>query len=223
MAGSIPLVAQPRDTALTPRALRRADLVPAVIYGRDFAPRSLQAPYRAVAQVVRVAGGNRLVELTIEGNDQAETILIREVQRDPVSNQILHLDFYRIVEGQRITSLVPLVEQGRAPIAQEGGMATQVLEALEVECLPRDIPESISIDITRLVDAHSHLTVADLEIPENVTVLTPANAEVVRVAMPRKLEVEEVEALELEIGVAEAEEAEEAEREEAASESAPET
>ena len=219
MANIISLATQPRDTNMTPRALRRAGIVPAIIYGRGFESRSLQVPYRAVAHLVRLAGSNRLVELSIEG-DQQETVLIREVQRDPVSSRILHVDFYRIVAGQRITSIVPLVEQGEAPVVEEGGMVIHVLDALEVECLPRDIPEWVPVDISKLVAMHSYLTVADLEVPDSVTVLTPANAEVTRVAVPRKEEVvEEVEVPAFEIGkVAEGETPGEEEAERGASE-----
>jgi len=222
MASIISLAVQSRDPNMTPRALRRAKIVPAVVYGRSFDSRSLQAPYREVAHVVRLAGANRLVSLSIEGDDEAEMVLVREVQRDPVDSYIVHVDFYRIVSGQRITSSVPLVLQGESPATQIGGMVSQVLEELEIECLPRNIPEWLPVDISGLEGLHSRLTVADLAIPENVIVLTPANADVVRIAMPRKLEVEEIEEAELELGIA-AEEGELAEGEEEAASEASDT
>jgi len=203
MANRISLAAQPRDSNMTPRALRRADLVPAVIYGRGFEPRSLQAPYGSVAHVVRFAGANRLVDLNIEGEDGGEMVLIRELQRDPVTSRILHVDFYRIVSGQRIRMIVPLVQQGTAPVSQQEGMVTQVMHELEIECLPRHIPDFLPIDISRLVDVHSRLRVADIAVPPEVTVLTSENAEVARVAVPRKLvEAEAAEEPELQPGVA---------------------
>lgn len=202
MANRISIAAQARDSNMTPRALRRADIVPAVIYGRAFTPRSLQAPYRSIAQVVRLAGTNRLVDLSIEGEDDGETVLIREVQRDPVTSRILHVDFYRIVSGQRIRSSVPLVQHGKAPVTEEGGMVTQLVAALEIECLPRHLPEFLPIDISRLVSFGSRLRVADLAVPPEVTVLTSENVEVARVARPRKLaEAEVEEPPELELGV----------------------
>jgi len=213
MASRISLAVQLRDPSTTPRALRRAKIVPAVIYGHRFDPRSLQAPYGKVAHAVRLAGANRLVSLSIEGDNEAETVLVREVQRDPVDSRIVHVDFYRIISGQKITSSVPLVRQGEAPATQIGGMVNLVLEELEIECLPRDIPEWLPVDIGGLEGPHSRLTVADLTIPENVTVLTPASTDVVRIAMPRKLEPEEIEEVELELGIA-AEEGELAEGEE---------
>jgi len=189
---------------MSPRMLRRIGIVPAVIYGHGFQSRSLQSPYKAIAHLVRFAGTNHLVALGVEGESDGELVLIREVQRDPVTNHILHVDFYRIVAGQRIRSAIPLVQQGEAPVTEEGGIVNQVLEALEIECLPRDLPGSVAIDLSNLVSFRSRLTVADLVIPQGVTVLTPASAEVAGVVAPRKLEVEEVE----EIGEIEGEEIE---------------
>jgi len=115
----------------------------------------------------------------------------------------LHVDFYRIVSGQRIRSSVPLVQQGKAPVTEEGGMVTQLVAALEIECLPRHIPDSLPIDISRLVSFGSRLRVADIAVPPEVTVLTSENVEVARVARPRKLaEAEAEEQAELELGVA---------------------
>lgn len=202
MATPITLVVQPRDTKMTTKALRRAQIVPGVLYGRNLEPKSVQCNYLSLAKVVRQAGTSRLISLLCEGEQARHNVLIREIQRDPITSRILHVDFHAVVAGQKLRVEVPLVQRGRAPAEEIGGMVSQVLETIEVECSPEDMPAAIEIDLSKLETLHSHLTVADLTIPQNVTVLTPADTEVVHIASYRMKE--EVEAA----APAEAEEAE---------------
>jgi len=177
---------------LTNKALRRAQIVPGVVYGRDLKATSVQCGYLPLAKVVRQAGTSRLISLSIAGDKTQRNVLIREIQRDPVTDRMLHIDFYAIVAGQKLRLEVPLVQRGKSPAEELGGIVSQVLDTIEVECLPEDMPAAIEVDLTKLATLHAHLTVGDLEIPANVTVLTPADAEVIHIAAQRKEEVEEV-------------------------------
>jgi len=187
MPDMISLTAQPRDPSAKPKALRRAQIVPGVIYGHGFETRSIQFSYMAIERVVRQAGTSRLISVQIEGDSEVHNALIREVQRDPVTDRILHVDLYRIVADEPIRNEVPLVQRGKAPAEDLGGTVSQLLESIEVECLPKDMPEAIIIDLSKLTEINSFLRVADLDIPEGVQVLTDPEAEVIRVMAPRGL------------------------------------
>ncbi len=188
MATAITLTVQPRDTTKTTKALRRAQIVPGVIYGRNVPAKSVQCGYLALAKALQQAGTSRLIALSLEGERFPRNVLIREVQRDPITSRILHVDFYAIEAGHKLRVEVPLVQRGEAPAEEIGGMVSQVLESIEVECLPEDMPAAIEIDLSKLETLHSRLTVGDLEIPPHITVLTPADTEVVHIAVQRMKE-----------------------------------
>lgn len=194
MPTRIPLSAQPRDENKTPRALRREGTVPGVLYGRHFEPTHLQFGYQALERVIGQAGYSHFVGIEIEGGERHEALL-REVQRDPVAGRILHVDLYRVLADQKLRSTVPVHLVGHAPAVEMGGVLTQLLDSLSVECFPRDLPAAIEVDISRLVDLRSHITVADISVPEGVTVLTDDEAAVVQVSVPRAAAVEKEEEL----------------------------
>jgi large subunit ribosomal protein L25 len=191
MAKMISLAAKPRDVGMTPKALRRAAVVPGILYGRTYAPKAVQFEYLPLARTVLQAGTSHFVSLAIEGETETQRVLIRDVQRNPVTSRIIHVDLMAVMAGERLRSDVPLVQHGQAPATQLGGIIVQLLEALQVECLPDNMPEAIHIDLTRLTDLHSRLSVSDLEIPEGVEVLTPADTDVIQVSVPRAVAAEE--------------------------------
>lgn len=188
---SYTIAAQPRDAQMTTKALRRSGFVPCVIYGRGFEAASIQVQYPQLARLVSRAGSS-LVSVNVEGDDAPYDTLIREVQRDPVYAHILHVDFLVVQANQVIRNVIPIIQHGTAPVEQRGGVVIQLLEHLEIECLPKDMPHSILIDVSKLETFNSHLTVADCIIPEFVTVLSPRDAEVVHAMAPMREEVVEV-------------------------------
>lgn len=196
MANVIPFTAQPRDPSLTSKALRRADKIPGVMYGRTYQAVPLQFDFAIASRLVREAGKSRLVSVVIEGGATAQDAFIRDVQRDPVSGRVIHLDLYAVMADQLVTNFVPLVTGGRAPVLDTGALVVQLLDRVEVECLPRDMPASIAVDLTKIVDLHSHLTLADLVIPAGVKLMRDASTEVVHAVMPA-IEVEETPAEEV--------------------------
>jgi large subunit ribosomal protein L25 len=188
----IPLSAQPRDETRTPRALRRAGVVPGVLYGHHFEPTKLQFAYQSLERVVVEAGFSHFVGVQVDGADTHDA-LFREVQRDPVTDRILHVDLYRVLADEKLHSAVPLRLVGYAPAVEEGGVMAQLLETLEVECFPRDLPEVINVDVSQLVDLPSHLSVGDIPVPDGVEVLTDDEAVAVQVSVPRAMVEEEAE------------------------------
>jgi len=217
MALTISLTAELRDENATARALRREHKVPGVLYGPGYETRSLQFEAIALVRVIRAAGTSRLVNLAIADVDASEVVLVREVQRDPLSREMLHVDLYRTKADETIRLSVPLTQVGEAPAIQDVGYISTLLDEIEIECFPRDVPDAITVDLSALADMDSVITVADLEIAEGITVLTDLDADVVRPALPTMEVEEEVEvAEEAEEGVGLAEEGAEGEAEEAA-------
>jgi large subunit ribosomal protein L25 len=189
MATRIGISATPRTQEVKAKELRRQDKVPAVLYGRDYASRALQFDYLAALRVVQQAGTSQLVMLDVEGDDQEHMVLIRQIQRDPVTEAIIHLDLYRLVAGVAVTTEVPVVQRGIAPVIERlGGIVNQLLDTLEIECLPNNIPQHLELDVSGLVDFNSFLTVADIEVPEGVEILVSPDTELIRVLMPRSEE-----------------------------------
>ncbi len=187
MAEMITLNAKSREE-IKPGALRRSGWVPGVIYGRDTETSSLQFPTVELRTAYMRAGTNRIVNLRIEGADAPVMALFREVQRDPVSGAFLHADLYKVVAGQKVTSVVPIVLVGSAPATMLGGSVSQLVSELEIECLPQDLPSAITVDISSLVDLHSAIAYSDLDIPLGVTVLNPPDTDIVRVHVQREAE-----------------------------------
>jgi large subunit ribosomal protein L25 len=188
---SFTITAQPRDVQMTTKALRRSGVVPCIIYGRGFEATSIQVQYPQLARLVSRVGSS-MISINVDGIDTPYDTLIREVQRDPIYSKILHVDFLAVQANQVIRNVIPIIQHGSAPVEQRGGVVIQMLERLEIECLPRYMPHAILIDVSKLEAFNSHLTVADCIIPEYVTVLSPRDAEVVHAMAPMREEVVEV-------------------------------
>lgn len=191
MANDLYVAAEQRDQTRTARALRREGKLPAVVYGRAISTVSLQLDADVAARVVAGAGYNRLITLDVDGSDRPYTVLVRDIQRDPVTHNLLHVDFYAVVADQKVSTEIPIVQTGMAPVVELGGTVVKTLETLEVECLPADMPTEIVVDVSGLESFGDAIVVADLPIPANVEVLADPDLEVIHVAAPRMEEKEE--------------------------------
>lgn len=174
--------------------LRQEGLVPAVMYGRDVEATLLQIDAKSLQKVLAQAGTHQLISLQVDNKKPLMT-LARDIQRDVVKRGYLHVDFYAVMMTQKVTAEVPLVLEGQAPAARDkGGILTQGLDTVEIECLPGDLISAISVNVEGLTDFHHSITVADLKVPSSITVLSDPDSMVAKVEPPRK--VEELEALE---------------------------
>jgi len=211
MAEMQTLVVARRDTT-TNKALRRAGSIPAVVYGRETEAQSVQVSYRTLETFLRVTGSSSMFTLKIEDQEDEHMVLIRELQRDPVTDRVVHLDFYAVVAGETISNSVPVVLYGTSAAIELGATVSISLDEIELEALPRDLPSRIEVDITPLEQPGQSISVGDLVLPDGVTVLTPADMIVVQAVVQRAMEeeeVEEVEEVEGEEGEIEGEEGEE--------------
>ena len=193
--------------------LRRDGFVPAHMYGQNAEALTLQGERLEIGRLVPKAGANIAVTVAVEGTKDKDVCLIREVQRHPVSEEILHVDFMRVDVSQKITAEVPLTLLGESPAAREqGGTVIQPTPTLPVEALPLEMPEQLSVSIEGLLEFGDVVLMSAIEVPEGAQILLEDDDVVARVLAPR---IEAEPETELEEGeLAEGEEGELAEGEE---------
>jgi large subunit ribosomal protein L25 len=196
----IELKAEPRTlTGRHVKELRAQGYVPGVVYGSHVETTPIQVEGKSLQKVLAKAGGNTLIELQI-GRKKPVLALAREIQRDVIRHNILHVDFYRVVMTERITAEVPLVLTGKAPAIEEGGVLVHGLNTVEVQCLPADLPSTFEVDLSSLAEFNDLVAVADLQVPSAVTIISDPDSVIARIEAPRIVE-EEVEVLEEEVEV----------------------
>ncbi len=183
------------------KQLRREGWTPGVMYGHGFESVSLQFEAKNLRRLLSRVGGSQLISINIEGQDQPEMALVRDVQRDPILPLVLHVDFYRVAMTERITTEIPLEIVGESyPVTQNEGILLQGISSIEVECLPGDLVDAIEVDISALAELDQGVYVRDLAIPSGIDVLTSIDEMIVRV-VPLAEEEELEEALEEAIDV----------------------
>lgn len=148
-------------------ALRAEGSLPAVFYGpqEEATPITLNA--KEFSLVWKEAGESTIVVLAGIGDDKE--VLIKDVQWHPLTDEAIHVDFYAIERGKLLTVSVPLEFVGEAPAEKLGGNVNKVMHELEIEVRPSEIPQSIEVDLTKLVDLSSTVTVGDLTLPPSAT------------------------------------------------------
>ena len=198
------------------RRLRRQGVIPVHVYGAGIEPANLQVEDRTLNRLLLQVGSNIPVSVEYEGQDEESICFVREIQRHPVSETVIHVDFLRVDVTQTVAAEVPVTLVGSSPaVSQMAGTLLQNIQSLTIEALPMNMPAEVTVDISALVDFDTTLAVGDVETPGNATVLNDPEDVIVRVAPPR-LEVEVAEeGEELEEGEegAEGEEAEDTEAE----------
>ena len=185
----VQLSTAPRHTELSARQLRRKGTVPCVVYGNKTENVSFQCEVVALTKAYTKAGESTLVELDLEG--KKVPVLFHEVKFDPVSDVISHVDFYAVDMNKEVEADVSIHFEGEAPAVKEGGILVTVLDAIAVRCLPKNLPHNLPVDLSKLVAMDSQLTVADIAVPNGVTLLVEPETVVALIQEPRPEEVEE--------------------------------
>lgn len=158
------------------RRLRAAGQIPAVLYGHGTEPVHLALPGHQVALLIRRA--NALLELTADGKDHLA--LVKDVQKDPVRQIIEHIDLLVVKKGEKVAVDVPVVVVGE-PFA--GTIANLDATTVSLEVLATNIPQNIEVDVEGLEDG-THITAADLKLPQGATLVTEPETLVVAVSVP---------------------------------------
>ena len=176
------------------RRLRASGMTPAVLYGEGNeagGSTALAIPTKIVDYTLHHFGDNALYNIAIDGD--TSTARVVDAQRDPVSGVLVHVDFAPVNMRERIEVTVPLAVIGEAPGVEEGGVLQQVAYELQVESLPGDIPQEITLDVSSL-GMNENLNLGDLTLPEGVTLLSEPEAVAVTITAPTEITEEEMEA-----------------------------
>lgn len=196
------------------RVLRREGKVPAILYGPNTEPIKLAIDKLELEPIFKSgAVAQKLLKLEIGGTGAVRNVMIKEMQKHPVSRNLLHLDLYEVTMDQKTKVMVPVVTTGKSVGVEMGGMLQLIRRELEVFCLPDQVPENITIDVTDL-DVGDSFHVQDLPLEGGIEIPADVNFTILTI-LSTKVEEEEVEG-EVEEGVAE----EDAEGAEGAEESA---
>lgn len=166
------------------RRLRREGRIPGVVYGHE-APQALSVDEKEFHKAFHSISESTIIKLKVDSHER--DVLIKDYDEDIRTGRILHIDFYEIERGKKLRTHVEIELVGSPVGVREGGILEHSLYELEIECLPKDIPEHITVDVAGLETGHS-VHVADIPVPEGVRVLNSAEQTVVAVTMPRAAE-----------------------------------
>ena len=179
------------------RFLRRQGITPVHLFGHNVESVALQCDTAQLKRVLAQTGRTRLISLKVDEAKKPRNVVIREVQREPRTSELLHVDFYQVSMAEKIRVEVPIVSIGEAPALKlKENFLIQELNSLSVECLPGEIPNRVDIDLTSLTEVGQAIHVKDIMLDEGGTILNNPEQLVVKIsARPvEKLVEEEVEA-----------------------------
>lgn len=186
---------------------RKAGRIPMAYYGKSVDNHGFSVDYQEFRRAYEKGGRSTILYFTNEKNEEFP-VLVQDIQYEPVTDQMIHVDVMAVDLNKKIRTQIPLVFTGVAPAVKElAGVLMQNKESIEVECLPKDLIHEIEVDVSPLIDFNTSLTVGDLNVPEAITVLDAEDINVATVSAPRAAIEEEEEAA----AAAEGEEGEEGE------------
>jgi len=147
--------------------LRRSGKLPAIIYGKEIETQPITLNARETTNILNKITGSTIITINLEGEEHAT--LVREIQRDFIKNEIIHLDFQAISLKEKLRTHVPISLVGAAPVLKEfNAIIVSGINEVEVECLPQDLPEHIEVDVSHLEEIGAAIYLKDITPPENV-------------------------------------------------------
>jgi large subunit ribosomal protein L25 len=155
------------------RKLRAQGKIPAVVYGGHREPVAIEVDRKSVSELIQKSehGIRSIFLLKMSGTDQQRHAMIKDMQLDPISRRMTHIDFVRVVMDEKVRVTVPVHINGVAiGVKTGGGLLDWQVRELHIECLPNQIPDTIEVDVTAL-DGHQYLRISELQLPEGVRVL----------------------------------------------------
>ncbi len=176
------------------KALRREGKLPAVIYGQEIETMAITLETRQVQQVLKVVGANTLISVKL--GKEEYLALVRDIQREVIMRDLLHMDFQAVSLEETITTTVPVVMVGVAPVIEEfEALLILSMDELQIEAKAKDLPDTISVDVSGMMEVGDNIQVKDLVISGDVTVLDDPDEVVVVATVPTLMEeiVDEVE------------------------------
>jgi len=174
------------------RFLRRQGITPVHLFGHGIESQALQCDTVKLQQVLAKAGKTKLINLRIDGEKRARSVIVREVEIELPRRGLVHVDFYQVKKAEEMKVEVPVVLVGEAPALKlRENTLLQELDTLSVECLPTKIPASVELDISSLTESDQVLRVKDIEMEKGVTVLNDPEVVVAKISARRVEEVVE--------------------------------
>jgi len=174
------------------KKLRAKGILPANIYGKKIKSEGVEVSMDEFDKIYSEAGETGVVELDIEGGAKVRSVLINNVHRDPVTDEFLHVDFHQVVLTEKMVADVPLEIEGEAlAVKEKKGVFLTLLNEIEVEALPTDLPEAIKIDVSGLAELDSEIKVADLKVDPKIKIKTSGDLVVCKIGSFEKEEVVE--------------------------------
>lgn len=174
------------------KALRRAGGLPGILYGRKLEPIPVTMDARESNRIIPTITSSQLISIDLDGDQHSA--LVREKQYNPITGILVHVDFNVVSLTERLRAMVTLQLEGEAPAVEDyDGVLVTGTEEVEVECLPRDLPERILVDISGLLQIGDAIHVRDLQLPPNVEMLSDLDEMIVLVTAPEVEEIEEEE------------------------------
>lgn len=173
------------------KTLREKGLLPAVVYGPKIEALSLELDYKKFRKIYKESGESSLISLEVEDKKEKSSVLIHDVQRDPLSDEIIHVDFYQVPLAKEVEAKVPLIFEGEPLAVKElGGTLVKDISELEVKSLPQRLPKEIRVDTSKLKTFEDRILIKDLNLPEGVKILKNLEEVVANVSPPAKVEEE---------------------------------
>ena len=173
------------------RRIRAQGRIPGNVYGMELAPYAISVDPRRVEEVLQLGSGrNTILRLSLAGGKESRDVMLRELQRDPVTDQLVHVDFVRVDRAKPVTVAVPVNLVGTPfGVKNEGGIMDFIQRQVEVSCLPFVIPEHLDVNVSEL-HLNQHVAVKDLHVGEGISVLDDPEA-ILAVVAPTRAEVAE--------------------------------
>ena len=163
-------------------SLRRAGLLPAVIYGRGLPSVAVQMPYVDARDLMNEHGRSTLINVQVVGEAEPRPVVVRQLAQNPVTRALLHLDLYQVDLTRLITAQIPIQLTGTAPaVARWNGLLVQSLEHVEVESLPQSMPLHLEVPVGGLAQIGDRLLLSAVRAPAGVRIITPGDSMVVAV------------------------------------------
>ncbi len=179
------------------KQLREHFMIPAVIYGPDTLAKSIQIEERDLSKALQQAGSTALIDLRIDDISKPNVVLARDIQRDILTSRFQHVDFYQVRLTEKVRTSPRLEIVGESPLVKAGSaVLVQILNQVEVECLPTDLVNSIPVDVSVLVHLDDSINISDLVVPPGITILADPDDTVASVVPPRAALAEEAEVVE---------------------------
>ena len=172
------------------RFLRRQGIVPANIYGHGIESAPISVDTRSLKHLLARAGKTDLISLKIDNSKDPIRVLMREIQRNPLTDEPIHVDFYQVSMTEKIKTEVPLVFIGEAPVLKKVKNISifHLIDSIHIEALPDDLPHSLEVDVSHLEEMDHTIHIKDIPLGHGITLLSDPEQMVVKVAEARKEE-----------------------------------